>query len=234
MCGEEQPAGGGTSPAATALPAVPVVPTTTVSCGDLASAVSVLTHPNIMAFRQISHSTPSSPHSSRRRTNSNTMTGTPGHGTGGELVAGGTSHHHHHRKEGSDPASMTTATVSRTKCSRRHSEGTVHSVHRISNSSGAASGAGGAGSSHHHHHGHHGHQHSSLVSSSNPHHSHHSHQDSNHETVTSQSDRNSNSFGSSRESSTSFSMRSNRRKISISSHTGGKIPWCGCWGNGCL
>lgn len=212
-------------------------PTTTVSCGDLTSAaVSVLTHPNIKAFRQISHSTPSSPHSSRRRTNSNTMT--PGQHT--ELAAmssappGTTTHHHHHRKEGSDPASMTTATVSRTKCSRRHSEGTVHNVHRISNSSGGVSGGGGgAGSSHHHHHAHH-HQHSSLVSSSNPHHSHHSHQDSNHETVTSQSDRNSNSFGSSRESSTSFSMRSNRRKISISSHTGGKIPWCGCWGNGCL
>lgn len=211
-------------------------PTTTVSCGDLTSAaVSVLMHPNIKAFRQISHSTPSSPHSSRRRTNSNTMT--PGQHT--ELAAmssappGTTTHHHHHRKEGSDPASMTTATVSRTKCSRRHSEGTVHNVHRISNSSGGASGGGGAGSSHHHHHVHH-HQHSSLVSSSNPHHSHHSHQDSNHETVTSQSDRNSNSFGSSRESSTSFSMRSNRRKISISSHTGGKIPWCGCWGNGCL
>lgn len=48
------------------------------------------------------------------------------------------------------------------------------------------------------------------------------------------SERNSNSLASSRESSTSLSTRSHRRKISISSHSGGKIPWCGCWGNGCL
>ncbi|KRF79072.1 uncharacterized protein Dvir_GJ10083, isoform B [Drosophila virilis] len=216
VCGDEQPVVNDVAPTA---------PTATASCGDLTSAAaSVLIHPSIKAFRQISHSTPSSPHSSRRRTNSNTMTAGHGEVTGTASAPPSTTHHHHHRKESSDPAPMT-ATVSRTKCSRRHSEGTVHSVHRISNSSG---GAGG----HHHHHTHH-HQHSSLINS-NPHHSHHSHQDSNHETVTSQSDRNSNSFGSSRESSTSFSMRSNRRKISISSHTGGKIPWCGCWGNGCL
>ncbi|XP_064540162.1 uncharacterized protein LOC135429675 isoform X6 [Drosophila montana] len=216
VCGEEQPVANGVAPTA---------PTATASCGDLTSAAaSVLIHPSIKAFRQISHSTPSSPHSSRRRTNSNTMTAGHGEVSATASAPPSTTHHHHHRKESSDPAPMT-ATVSRTKCSRRHSEGTVHSVHRISNSSG-----GGGG--HHHHHTHH-HQHSSLISS-NPHHSHHSHQDSNHETVTSQSDRNSNSFGSSRESSTSFSMRSNRRKISISSHTGGKIPWCGCWGNGCL
>ncbi|XP_034487592.1 verprolin isoform X2 [Drosophila innubila] len=214
VCGEEQPV------------AVTTAPTTTSSCGDLTiAAASVLTHPSIKAFKQMSHSTPSSPHSSRRRTNSNTMTAAHAEVAATNSAPPSTTHHHHHRKESSDPAPMT-ATVSRTKCSRRHSEGTVHNVHRISNSS------GGAGGGHHHHHAHH-HPHNSLISS-NPHHSHHSHQDSNHETVTSLSDRNSNSFGSSRESSTSFSMRSNRRKISISSHTGGKIPWCGCWGNGCL
>ncbi|XP_017968846.1 proline-rich protein 36 isoform X6 [Drosophila navojoa] len=225
VCGEEQPlANGGLE--TTAGPA----PTTTASCGDLTSATSgALIHPAIKAFRQISHSTPSSPHSLRRCINSNTMTAGQAEAAATASAPPSTTHHHHHRKESSDPAPMT-ATVSRTKCSRRHSEGTVHSgQHRISGSSGGAAGGNGG---HHHHHSHH-HQHSSLISS-NPHHSHHSHQDSNHETVTSQSDRNSNSFGSSRESSTSFSMRSNRRKISISSHTGGKIPWCGCWGNGCL
>ncbi|XP_032310370.1 verprolin isoform X8 [Drosophila ananassae] len=205
---------------------VTTAPTATASCVDLST---VLQHPSVKAFKQISHSTPSSPHSSRRRTNSNSMTpsATGGHPEVGATASAppSTSHHHHHRKESSDPVPMT-ATVSRTKCSRRHSEGTVHNVHRNSSASG-----GGGG--HHHHHSHH-HPHSGMVISSNPHHSHHSHQDSNHETVTSLSDRNSNSFASSRESSTSFSMRSNRRKISISSHTGGKIPWCGCWGNGCL
>ncbi|KAL7729695.1 hypothetical protein ACLKA6_014565 [Drosophila palustris] len=218
VCGEEQPLASTVS----AVPAATTAPTTTASCIDL---THVLTHPSIKAFKQMSHSTPSSPHSSRRRTNSNTMTAVHAEVAATNSAPPSTTHHHHHRKEISDPAPMT-ATVSRTKCSRRHSEGTVHNVHRISNSS------GGAGGGHHHHHTHH-HQHNSLISS-NPHHSHHSHQDSNHETVTSLSDRNSNSFGSSRESSTSFSMRSNRRKISISSHTGGKIPWCGCWGNGCL
>nr|XP_016997542.2 proteoglycan 4 isoform X2 [Drosophila takahashii] len=210
---------------------VTTVPMATASCVDLST---VLTHPSIKAFK-MSHSTPSSPHSSRRRTNSNSMAPTPGASAGGghhpEVGATAsappsTTHHHHHRKEGSDPVPMT-ATVSRTKCSRRHSEGTVHTVHRNS----AASGGGGG--HHHHSHSHH-HPHSGMVISTNPHHSHHSHQDSNHETVTSLSDRNSNSFASSRESSTSFSMRSTRRKISVSSHTGGKIPWCGCWGNGCL
>ncbi|XP_043652306.1 verprolin isoform X3 [Drosophila teissieri] len=210
---------------------VTTVPMATASCVDLST---VLTHPTIKAFK-MSHSTPNSPHSSRRRTNSNSMTAPPGTPVGGGHPEVGatasappsTTHHHYHRKEGSDPVPMT-ATVSRTKCSRRHSEGTVHTVHRNS----AASGGGGGGH-HHHSHSHH-HPHSGMVISSNPHHSHHSHQDSNHETVTSLSDRNSNSFASSRESSTSFSMRSNRRKISVSSHTGGKIPWCGCWGNGCL
>ncbi|XP_041673660.1 LOW QUALITY PROTEIN: verprolin [Drosophila eugracilis] len=208
---------------------VTTVPMATASCVDLST---VLTHPTIKAFK-MSHSTPNSPHSSRRRTNSNSMGPPPGLPVNGghpELGATAsappsTTHHHHHRKEGSDPVPMT-ATVSRTKCSRRHSEGTVHTVHRNSSAS-------GGGGHHHHSHSHH-HPHSGMVISSNPHHSHHSHQDSNHETVTSLSDRNSNSFASSRESSTSFSMRSNRRKISVSSHTGGKIPWCGCWGNGCL
>ncbi|XP_017849181.1 proline-rich protein 36 isoform X5 [Drosophila busckii] len=226
LCGEEQPLAVATTPGDAAPP-----PTTTVSCVDLTSAAaSALAHPSIKACKQMSHSTPSSPHSSRRRVNSNTMTAA-GHAelTATSSAPPSTTHHHHHRKESSDPAPMTTATVSRTKCSRRHSEGTVHSVQRISHASGGGASGGGG---HHHHHSHH-HPHNSLISS-NPHHSHHSHQDSNHETVTSASDRNSNSFGSSRESSTSFSVRSNRRKISISSHTGGKIPWCGCWGNGCL
>ncbi|XP_065366098.1 mucin-2 isoform X2 [Calliphora vicina] len=123
------------------------------------------------------------------------------------------------------------ANAMRSKCSRRHSDGTVsHANQRISGASGGTN-----GTHHHHPHNHHHHQHSSsLVSNTNPHHSHHSRRDSNHETVASFSDRNSNSLGSSRESSASFSMRSQRRKLSVSSHTGGKIPWCGCWGNGCL
>lgn len=46
-----------------------------------------------------------------------------------------------------------------------------------------------------------------------------------------------NSMGSSQESSSSLSRGStSKRKLSITSHSqnGGKIPWCGCWGNGCL
>lgn len=123
------------------------------------------------------------------------------------------------------------ANAMRSKCSRRHSDGTVsHTNQRISGVSGGTN-----GTHHHHPHNHHHHQHSSsLVSNINPHHSHHSRRDSNHETVASFSDRNSNSLASSRESSASFSVRSQRRKLSVSSHTGGKIPWCGCWGNGCL
>lgn len=44
-----------------------------------------------------------------------------------------------------------------------------------------------------------------------------------------------NSVASSRESLESSSQPS-RRKISITSHSknGGKIPWCACWGNGCI
>lgn len=123
------------------------------------------------------------------------------------------------------------ANAMRSKCSRRHSDGTVsHTNQRISGTSGGTN-----GTHHHTHHNHHHHQHSSsVVSNTNPHHSHHSRQDSNQETVASYSDRNSNSLASSRESSASFSLRSQRRKLSVSSHTGGKIPWCGCWGNGCL
>lgn len=53
---------------------------------------------------------------------------------------------------------------------------------------------------------------------------------------TSMSERNSNSLASSRESSTSLSLKSqSKRRISITSHgTGSKIPWCACWGNGCI
>lgn len=35
-------------------------------------------------------------------------------------------------------------------------------------------------------------------------------------------------------SSSSFSIPSHRRKLSINSYSTTKIPWCGCWGNGCL
>lgn len=46
-------------------------------------------------------------------------------------------------------------------------------------------------------------------------------------------DKTSTSLTSSRESSDSLSTKS--RKISINSHAGNnKIPWCGCWGNGCF
>lgn len=123
------------------------------------------------------------------------------------------------------------ANVMRSKCSRRHSDSTVsHANQRVSGISG-----GTTGTHHHHLHNHHHRQHSSsLAGNINPHQSHHSRRDSNQETVASFSDRNSNSLASSRESSASFSMRSQRRKLSVSSHTGGKIPWCGCWGNGCL
>jgi len=120
---------------------VTTVPMATSSCVDLST---VLTHPAIKAFK-MSHSTPNSPHSSRRRTNSNSMSAPPGipvssgHPEVGATASAppSTTHHHHHRKEGSDPVPMT-ATVSRTKCSRRHSEGTVHTVHRNSAASGGA------------------------------------------------------------------------------------------------
>lgn len=70
---------------------------------------------------------------------------------------------------------------------------------------------------------------------------HHRERDSYLETGTSVSERCSNSLASSRESSTSLSQRSSsqpksQRKISSSSHgqSNGKIPWCACWGNGCI
>lgn len=83
------------------------------------------------------------------------------------------------------------------------------------------------GSRHHHHH-HHGHAH------------HH------HPSVPYKEPENlqdmlgtCNSLASSRESSTSLSQRSSsqqKRKLSITSHSqsSGKIPWCACWGNGCI
>lgn len=46
-----------------------------------------------------------------------------------------------------------------------------------------------------------------------------------------------NNMTSSRESLGNISQQStSRRKISITSHSksGGKIPWCACWGNGCI
>ncbi|CRL01678.1 CLUMA_CG014897, isoform A [Clunio marinus] len=52
---------------------------------------------------------------------------------------------------------------------------------------------------------------------------------------TSVSERYSNSLASSRESSTSLSVKSGKRRISITSYgESKKIPWCGCWGNSCL
>lgn len=85
----------------------------------------------------------------------------------------------------------------------------------------------------HHHHRHH--------ASPSSHHHRDRDRDSYMETGTSVSERCSNSLASSRESSTSLSQRSSSqqksaRKISASSHSqsNGKIPWCACWGNGCI
>ncbi|XP_050341675.1 uncharacterized protein LOC126767919 isoform X2 [Bactrocera neohumeralis] len=213
------------------------------SCTDLQA---VLLNPALRNLKQTSHSTPNSPHSVRRRSNSNTMS--PNNGvadpTQPQSLSANTSpkhaanaHHRHtnsscsniavaHQRKSSQDSTRTNAgegatveaVTGRSRCSRRHSDGTVASnAQRVSGTSG------------HHHHHHHHHPHTSSLLSNNLHHSHHSHQDS-----TSYSEHGSNSSASSRESSTSFSVRSHRRKISISSHTGGKIPWCGCWGNGCL
>lgn len=55
--------------------------------------------------------------------------------------------------------------------------------------------------------------------------------DSVYEFGTSMSERYSNSLESSRESSTSLNIPA--RKVSFGK-TGGKIPWCACWGNGCF
>ncbi|XP_067615810.1 uncharacterized protein [Eurosta solidaginis] len=217
------------------------------SCSDIPSALS---NPALRNLNQTSHSTPNSPHSIRRRSNSNTMNpnNCVAEATYPQSLSANTSprhidnvHLHHHRTNSScsnlsvaqkrnvsqdsshgNPTEMVTVepVASRSRCSRRPSDGTVASnIQRISGTSGH----------HHHHHHHHRHQHSTSVLSNNPHHSHHSHQDS-----TSYSEHGSNSSASSHESSNSFSVRSHRRKLSISSHTGGKIPWCGCWGNGCL
>ncbi|XP_061396548.1 mucin-2 [Musca vetustissima] len=242
---------------------------TSGSCSDLPT---VMPNPALRNFKQTSHSTPNSPHSSRKHEGSPFSTSTQPptisitptsplhqqHGRSSSTHGNGSPHHHQHSHSNSYPNAVATmqchpqqlrknsqdtikasaaeiacaaANVVRSKCSRRHSEGTVsHSNQRSSGTSGGTNGG-----HHHGHHNHHHHQHSSsIVSNTNPHHSRHSHQDSNHETVASCSDRNSNSLASSRESSASFSMRSTRRKLSVSSNTGGKIPWCGCWGNGCL
>nr|XP_036233932.1 uncharacterized protein LOC106616789 isoform X2 [Bactrocera oleae] len=213
------------------------------SCTDLQSA---LLNPALRNLKQTSHSTPNSPHSVRRRSNSNTMSpnNSAADPTHPQSLSANTSpkhaanvHHRHtnstcsnivvaHQRKSSQDSTRTNAgevaageaVTGRSRCSRRHSDGTVASnAQRVSGTSG------------HHHHHHHHHPHTSSMLSNNLHHSHHSHQDS-----TSYSEHGSNSSASSRESSTSFSVRSHRRKISISSHTGGKIPWCGCWGNGCL
>ena len=108
------------------------------------------------------------------------------------------------------PISSSCYNLPRNKCSRRHSESTVISIHNHSQDNGS------------------GRQYIALNDV---------HCDNGAvcgAVDTSISERNSNSLASSRESSTSLSMRSQRRKISINSHNGGKIPWCGCWGNGCL
>ncbi|KAM7363905.1 uncharacterized protein ACRADG_000634 isoform 2-T2 [Cochliomyia hominivorax] len=185
----------------------------------------------------------STPEHQRNNSNNSNMTQLLGRNQGHSnsypnVVSPLTQHQQQPRKNSQDAIKASAAEIAcaaanamRSKCSRRHSEGTVsHANQRISGASGGTN-----GTHHHHPHNHHHHQHSSsIVSNINPHHSHHSRRDSNHETVASFSDRNSNSLASSRESSASFSMRSQRRKLSVSSHTGGKIPWCGCWGNGCL
>lgn len=94
-----------------------------------------------------------------------------------------------------------------------------------------------ATSHHHHRHGpnssNYGHNHQSMY--------HHKDRDSYNETGAIISEKCSNSLASSRESSTSLSQRSSSqhkstRKMSVSSHgqSNGKIPWCACWGNGCI
>lgn len=115
----------------------------------------------------------------------------------------------------------------KTLLSRRHSDGLLPNTqrhpyyHDNSNSK----------HSHHHHHNHGHHHHHPSIS--------YKERDSFQEAGTSISERCSNSLASSRESSTSLSLHSTaqpKRKISITSHSqsGGKIPWCACWGNGCL
>ncbi|XP_055922476.1 uncharacterized protein LOC129953368 isoform X2 [Eupeodes corollae] len=214
----------------------------------------------IISLKQHANSTPNSPHSNRRRVGINTNSVLSVNSGGSSTLHHNGHHHHHHhhhhhnRKLSQESVLAETRCISiansivnssqdnvlaaaaipsspnhqttRFKCSRRHSEGTVSSVAVGGGSGHPTSGAGvgsrlsssTVGNGHHRNH----------------HHHHHRHQDSNQETGTSLSERNSGSLASSRDSSTSLSMRSQRRKISVSSHTGGKIPWCGCWGNGCL
>uniref|UniRef100_A0A1I8M1Y7 Uncharacterized protein n=1 Tax=Musca domestica TaxID=7370 RepID=A0A1I8M1Y7_MUSDO len=281
VCGEttaETPGTPGEKPTPTVRTIQTQNSSTTSTSGSCSDLPTVMPNPALRNFKQTSHSTPNSPHSSRKHEGSPFSTPTqpptisitptsPLHQQHGRSVSthgNGSPHHHQlqqqqHSHSNSYPNAVATmhnpqqqqlrknsqdtikasaaeiacaaANVVRSKCSRRHSEGTVsHSNQRSSGTSGGTNGG-----HHHGHHNHHHHQHSSsIVSTGHPHHSRHSHQDSNHETVGSCSDRNSNSLASSRESSASFSMRSTRRKLSVSSNTGGKIPWCGCWGNGCL
>lgn len=212
--------------------------------------------PSIVVNLKHSNSTPNSPHSTNRRCGGNTNSAlSVNSGASSSLHHHGHHHHHHHHHHhnrklsqesvavpevrfptlanssvNSNPDNVSAATIAspsqltaRYKCSRRHSEGTVSSVvGGNANSIPAVDGGCTRLST------------STAAGGHNHHHHHHHHQDSNQETATSLSERNSASLSSSRDSSTSLSMRSQRRKISVSSHTGGKIPWCGCWGNGCL
>lgn len=118
--------------------------------------------------------------------------------------------------------------------SRRHSDGLLPLAHRSQYYPHMEYGGSGHGTRHmqnrHHHHHHHGIQ------------GHHHHQAMSYKEQESLQDMlgTCNSLASSRESSTSLSQRSTsqqqKRKISITSHSqsGGKIPWCACWGNGCI
>uniref|UniRef100_A0A1A9WJS1 Uncharacterized protein n=1 Tax=Glossina brevipalpis TaxID=37001 RepID=A0A1A9WJS1_9MUSC len=222
--------------------------TTTNSCCDLPS---ITPNPTLNNLKQISHSTPNSPHSVHKHEETRAFTkittptilksspntlpfnctsdnSTPHYeGCVNATQSPRKSNHDTIRATASEIA-CAAANVMRSKCARRHSDGTVaHNNQRAS--------AVSTSTTLHHHHNHHHHQHSSsLTNNINTHRSHHMRQDSNHEVTIPCSERNSNSLASSRESSTSFSMRSQRRKLSVSSHTGGKIPWCACWGNGCL
>uniref|UniRef100_A0A1A9ZE73 Uncharacterized protein n=1 Tax=Glossina pallidipes TaxID=7398 RepID=A0A1A9ZE73_GLOPL len=223
--------------------------TTTNSCSDLPS---INPNPTLSNLKQSSHSTPNSPHSVHKNdetrafnkiTTPTIAINSPNAFPHNRASDSSTPHYdgclnaatQNQRKSNHDTIRATAAEIAcaaanvmRSKCARRHSDGTVaHNNQRAS--------AASTSTTLHHHHNHHHHQHSSsLTNNINTHRGHHVRQDSNHEVVVPCSDRNSNSLASSRESSTSFSMRSQRRKLSVSSHTGGKIPWCACWGNGCL
>lgn len=117
--------------------------------------------------------------------------------------------------------------------SRRHSDGLLPFAQRSQYyphlEYGSSHGTRHMGGRHHHHHhqGGHGHHHHHPIPYKEP--------DSLQDMLGT-----CNSLASSRESSTSLSQRSTsqqqKRKISITSHSqsGGKIPWCACWGNGCI